>query len=68
MREQKRSKIKTLINDFSYITCIINNAAFVGINLQGWNVPFEDPSQIDGEDQVNLTTPFSFGSRIDPSF
>ena len=67
--EERNILIKTLINDFSYINCLINNAAFVGTaNLQGWNVPFEDQS-LDSwrrSFEVNLTTPFHLVQKLTP--
>ena len=55
--------------EFDGLSCLINNAAYVGTNqLDGWAVPFEDQS-LEAWNlalEVNLTAPFHLSQSLSP--
>jgi len=61
--------INDLIENFSSINCLINNAAFVGTSsLEGWNVSFEKQSVESWRRslEVNLIAPFHLIQKLTP--
>lgn len=67
--EERKTLIADLIKNFSNISCLINNAAFVGTtSLEGWNVSFEKQSLESWRRafEVNLTAPFHLIQKLTP--
>ncbi len=56
-------------NDYKYISCLVNNAAFVGTSeLNGWVTKFENQSLETWRRavEVNLTVPFQISKELTP--